>query len=123
MFLTVCFPFCRRSVQLAPREQELNAFARSSDNVKAQVPSSEVIDKASFFDHDAKDEFASDLEDPTSNFVPKQLRPVPAFYPLEKSCRFVDDSLSAVAARISDCLRVLSVQAMYNNDTVSCFVC
>lgn len=49
---------------------------------------------------------------------PTELRTVPAFYPLEKSSRLVeDDSPTDIAARLCDCLRHLSVQAVYDNDT------
>jgi hypothetical protein len=49
---------------------------------------------------------------------PQELRTVPAFYPLEKSSRLVeDDTAAAVAARLSDCLRQLSIHAVYSNDT------
>lgn len=45
------------------------------------------------------------------------LPPVPIYYPLEKSSRFVTDaSASVIAARISDCLRIMSVQAEYDNE-------
>ena len=55
-----------------------------------------------------------------SNFLPTSLRPVPAFYPLEKSTRLVEDQeASEIAARISECLRSLSVQAFYNNETAT----
>ena len=54
-----------------------------------------------------------------SNWEPKELRPVPAFYPLERSSRLVEDDLSAVAARLSEANRVLSVHAVYDNDTAT----
>jgi len=55
-----------------------------------------------------------------SNWVPTALRPVPAFYPLEKSSRLVeDDTPSEIAKRVSECLRTLSVHAVYDNDTAS----
>lgn len=44
------------------------------------------------------------------------LRDVPNFYPLEKSSKFVKDKPSEIANRISDCCRVMSVQATYDND-------
>ena len=46
------------------------------------------------------------------------LRDVPNFYPLEKSSKFVKDKPSEIANRISDCCRVMSVQATYDNDLV-----
>jgi hypothetical protein len=54
----------------------------------------------------------------SSNWVPTALRPVPAYYPLEKSSRLVEDSSpEEIAARLSECLRTLSVHAIYDNDT------
>jgi hypothetical protein len=54
----------------------------------------------------------------TARWTPTELRTVPAFYPLEKSSRLVeDDTAAAIAARVCDCLRHLSVQAVYDNDT------
>ena len=47
------------------------------------------------------------------------LRDIPSFYPLEKSSRYVQDTASRIAHRISDCCRVMSVQAHFNNDLVS----
>ena len=51
-------------------------------------------------------------------WTPSELRTVPAFYPLEKSSRLVeDDTAASVAARLSDCLRQMSIHAVYDNDT------
>lgn len=47
---------------------------------------------------------------------PKTVRTVPAFYPLEKSSRFIEDDHLSVASRLSECLRVLSVHATYNDE-------
>lgn len=44
------------------------------------------------------------------------VRKVPSFYPLEKSSRFIQDSPANIASRISDCCRLLSVQAVFNDD-------
>ena len=80
------------------------------------APSSEVIDKSSFFRGDSEAEQPSK---PKAVWVCPILRPVPAFYPLEKSSRLVDDETDAVTERLSECLRVLSVQAVFNNEAVS----
>jgi hypothetical protein len=82
----------------------------------AAAQGSDVIDKNEFFGAAAyQEEKAS-----SSNWVPTTLRPVPAFYPLEKSSRLVEDAdPKEIARRLSDCLRSLSVQAIYNNDTAS----
>ena len=88
-----------------------------------------IIDKAAFFAkagqrHEEEEAGVASLPDtqdfllPT-NWSPKSLRPVPAFYPLEKSSRFIDDDLMSVASRLSECRRLLSVHAVYNNDTAT----
>jgi hypothetical protein len=90
----------------------------------AMVSNANVIDKQSFFGakFGAKSTpttaTITTTDDGISNFIPTQLRPVPAFYPLERSSRFVEDDLPSVAARLSEANRVLSVQAIYNNETV-----
>ena len=72
-----------------------------------------IIDKAAFFAkagqrHEEEEAGVASLPDtqdfllPT-NWSPKSLRPVPAFYPLEKSSRFIDDDLMSVASRLSEC--------------------
>lgn len=56
----------------------------------------------------------------TSNWNPQQLKPPPAFYPLEKSTRVVEGATPAeIAKRISDCLRTLSVHAQYNDEAAT----
>ncbi|KAL3921485.1 MAG: hypothetical protein SGILL_002723 [Bacillariaceae sp.] len=54
-----------------------------------------------------------------SNWQPVSLRPVPAFYPLERSSRFVEDELSVVVSRVSEANRLLSVHAMYCDETAT----
>jgi hypothetical protein len=80
--------------------------------------SSEVIDTKSYFKkaEERKLAPAEQVFVPDSNWLPAQLRAVPAFYPLEKSSRLVEDeSSSDIAARLSHCLRALSVHATYDN--------
>ena len=67
----------------------------------------------------SKPETKSISEDVQSNWAPRELRPVPAFYPLERSSRVVEDNLADVVARISEANRVLSVHAVYCNDTAT----
>lgn len=79
-----------------------------------------VINKEDFFKPSEDDNQKKGSYHNESNWVPTKLRPVPAFYPLEKSSRLVEDeSPAAIASRLSDCLRTLSVQALYDNDTAS----
>jgi hypothetical protein len=86
----------------------------------AVVTNTDVIDKEYFFSVASKPSTTTaTTDDVNSNWVPTQLRPVPAFYPLERSSRFVEDDLPSVAARLSEANRVLSVQAIYNNDTAT----
>lgn len=83
---------------------------------------SDVIDKSSYFAAaTAKPEATaiSSGSEIKSNWSPRQLRPVPAFYPLERSSRFVEDELSAVVARISEANRLLSVHAAYCDETAT----
>lgn len=81
---------------------------------------SDVIDKASFFKQaEGKSKGQQKEEDPDEEanlWSPKTVRTVPAFYPLEKSSRFIEDDHLAVASRLSECLRVLSVHATYNDE-------
>merc|ERR1712078_349445 len=53
------------------------------------------------------------------NWTPKQLRAVPAFYPLERSSRFVKDELNTVVHRVSEANRLLSIHAVYDNENAT----
>jgi len=90
----------------------------AGSNVKP--PPTDFIDKESYFSKAvSKTETKSISEDVQSNWAPRELRPVPAFYPLERSSRVVEDKLADVVARISEANRVLSVHAVYCNDTAT----
>lgn len=111
-----------RSVQIAASRPEPR-LAVSIPSPKGRE-SDGIIDKASFFGKSSGDDDATSGpspigDDKLSVWIPTKLRPVPAFYPLEKSSRLVDDDLSNVTTRISECLRLLSVQAIYNNETAT----
>ena len=57
----------------------------------------------------------------SSNWVVQDdgLRDVPSFYPLEQSSLTLNNvKPSEIANRISDCCRVMSVQAAFDNDLV-----
>lgn len=110
-----------RSVAVAPRQQVAPPAARGSSAKAApsQGLDSDVIDKASFFNAPEPD---AQPKSKKNAWVCASLRPVPAFYPLEKSSRFVDDEKDNVTGRLSECLRVLSVQALYNNETASAYL-
>lgn len=88
----------------------------------------DVIDKASFFaaatsKSQQKAPPSASMKDTTgeiqSNWSPTKLRPVPAFYPLERSSRFVEDDLSVVVGRVSEANRLLSVHALYCDETAT----
>jgi hypothetical protein len=91
--------------------------------VSATRPTSDnnVIDKASFMaaaDTNNNNKMDEDMNSRTTLWAPTNIRTVPAFYPLEKSSRLIEDDTAAdVAARISECLRRLSIQALYENST------
>jgi hypothetical protein len=53
-----------------------------------------------------------------TNWYPQHntLRPVPNFYPLEKTSRYIHDSAENIAARMSDACRLMSVHAEYDNE-------
>jgi hypothetical protein len=86
--------------------------------------SSEVIDKSSYF-------AAAVSKTPEITTVAGQAktkdtplwaptpRPVPAFYPLERSSRFVEHDLADVVVRVSEANRLLSIHAVYCNETAT----
>lgn len=82
------------------------------------VKNSDVIDKESYFTSSVNAEKVSS-SDVQSNWAPKSLRPVPAFYPLERSTRLVEDSLDDVVARVSEANRILSIHAVYCDETAT----
>lgn len=77
-----------------------------------------VIDKESYFSNAVKPQKPAS-QDVETNWTPEKLRPVPAFYPLERSTRLVEDHLSDVVARVSEANRVLSIHAVYCNETAT----
>jgi len=96
------------------------------------APSADVIDKSSYFADavkhiDAKNKpYRSASSDDVMSggkgsnkhcWSPARLRPVPAFYPLERSSRFVQDDLATVVDRVVEANRLLSVHAVYCNET------
>lgn len=99
---------------------------RPTSVAAATIQKNDVIDKESYFSAAfskpaaTKPEPARKLNDDIqSNWAPKELRPVPAFYPLERSSRVVEDEVSEVVARVSEANRVLSVHAVYCNETAT----
>ena len=90
-----------------------------------RVVDDDVIDKESYFSAALRNNVtgkpkAEEHGRPSScNWSPTQLRPVPAFYPLERSSRFVQDELSTVVSRVSEAHRLLSIHAVYCNETAT----
>jgi len=91
---------------------------------------SDVIDKSSYFaaaveaskvDSKKPRVLTSSVDNSssTSNWSPTELRHVPAFYPLERSSRFVENELADVVVRVSEANRLLSVHAVYCNETAT----
>jgi len=106
-----------RSVAIArPQSLAVPGFRQTDD-----------IDKASYFKQatrskgDSKPSPAPTSNDGTkySPWTPIKLRPVPAFYPLERSSRFVEDDLEVVVDRVSEANRLLSIHAVYCNKTAT----
>jgi len=96
------------------------SMARPTSVAGPNLKTTDVIDKESYFSKAvSKPESKPSGEDVQSNWSPTQLRPVPAFYPLERSSRFIEDSLSDVVSRVSEANRVLSVHAVYCDDTAT----
>jgi len=96
--------------------------SRQRHNVEPEMETDDIIDKSAYMAGAAPVAAAAPpAQHPTlkaSNWSPGELRTVPAFYPLEKSSRLVeDDTAAAIAYRVSECLRHLSIQATYDNDT------
>lgn len=73
-----------------------------------QAPT-ETINKADYAPREKSDSLSP-------LWQPAELRPPPAFYPLEKSTRLIEDvTASIIARRLTECLRNLSVRAIYND--------
>lgn len=106
-----------RSVAVAPRQPQVVPQAAA---MPSKAAPSDEIDIRAYFNSTAPTE--EEDKRPKSPWVCANLRPVPAFYPLEKSSRFVDDEKDDVTERLSECLRVLSVQALYNNEAASAYL-
>jgi hypothetical protein len=104
-----------QSVAIARPQSIAPSFARSSYDT-------EIIDKGSYFTSDEKKkskEPKESIEKKPSPWSPTELRTVPAFYPLERSSRFVEDELSEVVVRVSEANRLLSIHAVYCNKTAT----
>lgn len=106
-----------RSVAIArPRSLAVPGLRRETD----------VIDKGAYLNPtrskvDALEKTVTESMDGNNYcpWTPIKLRPVPAFYPLERSSRFVEDDLDTVVARVSEANRLLSIHAVYCNKTAT----
>jgi len=103
------------------------AIARPQSLAVPGLRQTDDIDKASYFKQATRskgDSKPAPVQSSTdgkkySPWTPIQLRPVPAFYPLERSSRFVEDDLELVVARVSEANRLLSIHAVYCNKTAT----
>jgi len=103
------------------------AIARPQSLAVPGIRQSDVIDKASYFTDATRakgDTKPAPVPVPKdgkkySPWTPTNLRPVPAFYPLERSSRFVEDVLDIVVDRVSEANRLLSIHAVYCNKTAT----
>lgn len=77
------------------------------------------IDKSAYFRKPDTKETALPIIEGKSPWSPKQLRPVPAFYPLERSSRFVEKDLLSVVYCVSEANRLLSIHAVYCDTTAT----
>lgn len=125
-FLLLTRLFIFSSVAIAPSSGLIRGVPRPTSLAGPTIKNSDVIDKEAYFSlafqkpqpksSEPARKFSDDIQ---SNWAPKELRPVPAFYPLERSSRVIDDELSEIVARISEANRVLSVHAIYCNETAT----
>jgi len=103
------------------------AIARPQSLAVPGLRQTDDIDKASYFKQATRskgDSKPAPVQSSTdgkkySPWTPIQLRPVPAFYPLERSSRFVEDDLELVVDRVSEANRLLSIHAVYCNKTAT----
>lgn len=106
------------TVQFIEISISLRSFVALQRQQGAEMEASNVIDKNEYLSVSSNQDPDSKRTRKTATWTPTELRTVPAFYPLEKSSRLVeDDTATEVAARLSECLRHLSIQAVYDNDT------
>lgn len=96
----------------------VDGLARPMSLAGPTLKNTSVIDKESYFSSAVKPQKPAS-QDIESNWTPSKLRPVPAFYPLERSTRLVEDQLEDVVARVSEANRVLSIHAVYCNETAT----
>lgn len=103
------------------------AIARPQSLAVPGLRQTDNIDKASYFEQATRskgDSKPAPVQSSTdgkkySPWTPIKLRPVPAFYPLERSSRFVEDDLELVVDRVSEANRLLSIHAVYCNKTAT----
>jgi len=103
------------------------AIARPQSLAVPGLRQTDDIDKASYFKQATRSKGdpkpapvpASNDGKKYSPWTPIKLRPVPAFYPLERSSRFVEDDLEVVVDRVSEANRLLSIHAVYCNKTAT----
>lgn len=105
-----------RSVAIArPNSLAVPGLRRAADP--------DIIDKSSYFSKAISKEtdlkLSSNDTSTKCNWKPTQLRHVPAYYPLERSSRFVEEKLEVVVVRVSEANRLLSIHAVYCDETAT----
>jgi len=120
-----------RAVRVQPRMNEDVVISSNLQRKAAPIGSRyagavSVVDKPSiirmddYIDKPAPDHATGQDRKRESLWCPRRLRQPPAFYPLEKSTRLVEDvDPPQVASRLADCLRTMSVQAVYDDETAT----
>jgi len=98
--------------------ESVDFVARPTSLAGPMIKNADVIDKESYFSESIKAEKPA-ASGAQSNWAPTNLRPVPAFYPLERSTRLVEDPLNAIVSRVSEANRVLSIHAVYCDETAT----
>jgi hypothetical protein len=105
---------CRSAAMGSTSPQVARSRVDSPTKSAVAAPAEDDIIDSSVYFNAAPDAAPADAPANHSWWRPATpLRPVPAFYPLEKSARFVeDDSVENIARRLAECWRLLSVQAV-----------
>mmetsp|Transcript_27521 Transcript_27521/g.75134 ORF Transcript_27521/g.75134 Transcript_27521/m.75134 type:complete len:485 (+) Transcript_27521:177-1631(+) len=112
-----------RSVRLQkPRGLASHFPLKGSRTDVAKKPAgtgSDVIDKSSYIFAGAEKPSTTSQENYPCSWTPKEARPIPSYYPLERWTRLVVEALYIVVQRIMEANRMLSIHAVYCNETAT----
>jgi len=124
-------PKAKRPVQESGPQFRAVVIQRPPSLGLVGAPKSDIIDKQAYFGfHKAqegafvrKEDQKPAAKDPNNDMYtpwsPTEVRQVPAFYPLERSSRFVEADLDTVVSRTSEANRLLSIHAEYCNENAT----